>query len=300
MSRPSPPERAAARLARCYPAAWRARYGVEFTQLLVDELCDGPMALPRRLDVVAHGLWTRLSYAGLAGTGAPGPQRLRALLLALGGVLGGFAVAAVALWSQVLALVCGTSASLVARWRAGGGRGLRGWALACLGAGLVLALGCRHFAPHWPGTGGHAGAAVQIVPAELARLGWAATLWISAYWAHPGALGAFPAGEVAWMVICPVAWLGLFIAGAVLLRRLAPTARLQRWAVAMFAAAEAMMVLFLAGAVAWIGAADAGPRNRFAVGAIDVGMVAGLGVGLILATHLIRRAAAVRLAPLAG
>jgi hypothetical protein len=329
MSRPAAAERTAARLARCYPAAWRARYGAEFTQLLIDELSDGPMAFSRRLDVVAHGLWTRLGYAGVAGTVAPAPQRLRALLLALGGVLGAFALAAVALWSElnvgwrfsapasadtrtaawlmsaaviglagvVTALVCGTSALLAARWRAGATPGLARWTLVWFGAALVLYLGCRHLAPHWPGSGGHARAGGAFVPTQLARLGWAATLWISAYWAHPGALGAFPAAEVAWMVVCPVAWLVLFIAAAAVLRRLALSARLQRWAVGTFAAAVALMVLFLAGAVAWLGAADPGPRNLSAVGAIDLGLVAALAGGLILATHLVHRAGALAPVP---
>jgi hypothetical protein len=135
------------------------------------------------------------------------------------------------------------------------------------------------------------------VPVSVARLGWAATLWISSYWAHPGALGTFPPGEIAWMLISPVAWLVLFIAGAAVLQRLAPPQRLQRAAVRLFSGAVAMMVLFLAGAVAWAGAEDPGPRNLFAGGTIDLVMIAVLGGGLVLATHLIHRTAALSLHP---
>jgi hypothetical protein len=322
-------QRTADRLVCCYPAAWRARYGAEFTQLLADELSEGPMGLSRRLDVILHGLWTRLSYAGLAGTVVTAPGRMRVLLLALGGVLGSFALLAVGLWSQLsvgwqfsapttggtrtaawlmsaaviglgavlVALVCGTSALFATQLRHGGPRGLWRSALACLGAGVVLYVGCAHFAPHWPGTAGHADRGEQLVPVSVARLGWAATLWISSYWAHPGALGKFPPSEIAWMLISPVAWLVLFIAGAAVLQRLAPPPGLQRAAVRLFSGAVAMMVLFLAGAVAWAGSKNPGPRNLFAGGTIDLVMIAVLGGGLVLATHLIHRTAATSLHP---
>jgi hypothetical protein len=322
-------QRTVDRLVGCYPAAWRVRYGAEFAQLLADELSEGPMGFSRRLDVVIHGLWTRLNYAGLAGTVVSAPGRTRVLLLALGGVLGVFALLAVGLWSQLsvgwqfaaptdagtrtaawlmsaaviglgavlVALVCGTSALFASQLRRGGTDGLRRSALACLGAGVVLYAGCHHFAPHWPGTAGHAGAGQQLVPALVARLGWAATLWISSYWVHPGALGRFPLSEIAWMLISPAAWLVLLITGFAVLRRLAPPPRLQRAAVRLFSGAVAMMVLFLAGAVAWVGSADPGPQNQFAGGAIDLAMIALLGGGLILATLLIHRAAAMSLPP---
>ena len=36
-----------------------------------------------------------------------------------------------------------------------------------------------------------------------ARFCWAATLWITSYWAHPGALATFPTSEVAWIGASP-------------------------------------------------------------------------------------------------
>ena len=43
------------------------------------------------------------------------------------------------------------------------------------------------------------------MPAGVAAFSWAATLSVSSYWAHPAALAAFPAGEIAWMAVSPLA-----------------------------------------------------------------------------------------------
>jgi hypothetical protein len=330
VSAPQAIEREAQRLVRCYPKGWRARYGDEFTQLLIDELTEGEVSLARRFDVFAHGAWTRLTYAGLAGSILDSQRRTRSMLAALLVVSAVFVMLAVGVWAQLTVgwqwsapLSAGTTAAMwlmsaglfglgalvvvviglfavmlvgVAR-RGGVGR----WrpVLVSVAAAGVLYLGSRHFGPHWPGTGGHAWSGRGLVPAWLARLSWAATLWISSYWAHPVALGSFPPGELAWMVISPAAWLALIVSGTMSAGRVELTPKLRRLTVLLCAAAVAAMIVFLAGAVLWVFSDNGRPRSLFAVGAIDFAIVAILAAGLIATTHLLRRVAAAALSPAA-
>ena len=83
-------------------------------------------------------------------------------------------------------------------------------------------------------------------------MSWAGTLWISSYWAHPVALGSFPAGELAWMVISPAAWFVLIGSGAASARSLELTPKIQRLVVLLCGVAVTAMVVFLAGAVLWV------------------------------------------------
>lgn len=321
MSQRDPIERRAERLVRCYPKVWRARYGQEFVQLLVDEMTDAPRSMARVVDVVAHGLWARLAATGVVGSVVEREPRTRAMLGALAGVGVLFVLLAVGVWSQltigwqwsapadpgtrtamwlmsaallgfacVLVLVIGLLGAVVVRRLAGGATaGVWRPVLVSLAAGVVLCLGCRHFGAHWPGTGGHSWPGRDFVPGWVARLGWAGTLWISAYWAHPDALRSFPIDEVAWMAISPFAWLTLLAAGIATVSRLQLTPRLHRWAVLIGGAVVGMMIVFLAGAGIWVFSSGPGPRNLFAVGTIDVAVVAVLAGGLIVATHLVRR-----------
>jgi len=94
------------------------------------------------------------------------------------------------------------------------------------------------------------------------------------------------------MVISPAAWFALIVSGAMTVRRLELTARLQRVAVLLCAVAVTGMVVFLAGAVLWVFSDKSGPRSLFAVGAIDFAIVAILTAGLISTTHLLGRVAA--------
>lgn len=59
--------RRARRLLRFYPRVWRARYGEEFTQLLIDDISERPHSVTRTADVVRTGLLARLASTGLAG-----------------------------------------------------------------------------------------------------------------------------------------------------------------------------------------------------------------------------------------
>jgi hypothetical protein len=315
-------ERRAARLLRCYPRGWRARYEDEFTQLVLDQMADGSWSLTRSLDVLGHGLLARLTYSGLLGSVIAGERRTRALLGVLAGVALLFGLLAVGVWSQlaigwqwsaptdqgtragmwmmsvalfalasvlVLTAIPVASAVLIRLLR-GDRRRLGVPALASLGAAVLLYLGCRHFGAHWPGTGGHPWAGRSLVPAWAARLAWAGTAWITSYWAHPKALQAFPAREIAWMVISPLAWLTLCGSVITTVRRVDLTPRLQYWTVVMATVAVGSMAVFLAGAVMWVLAGTVGPRNLFAVGTIDIALTAVMTIGMVVATHLVRRA----------
>jgi hypothetical protein len=322
MRRGASVERRAERLVRWYPPEWRTRYGAEFVELLVDDLHDRPRALGRDLDVVLHGLWTRLACGRTVGDVVGAQRRRRVALSVLAAVAVLFILLGSGVWSQMMVgwawsapadpatrsamwlmsaallglaivlasaivLLVGGAARRVAR---GDAPGMWRPAMAMVVAAAGLYVGCHHFGAGWPGTGGHSGSGRGLVPESVTRLAWAGTLWITSYWAHPAALGSFPAGEVAWMVLSPAAWLVLFAAGLRLFRRVGLGPRLQRWMVGAAAAVVGLMVVFLAGAGTWVLASAPGPRNLFAVGAIDLVTVAVLTGALILATHMLWRA----------
>jgi len=219
----------AKRLLRCYPRAWRARYGEEFTQLLIDDMSERPRSLTRTADVVRTGLLARVASTGLAGDTLRPEQQIRSGLAAVGYALIAFLAFGVAIWSQLtigwqwsapaapatrasmlvmsavilvfavlallaaIPLVC-TLCRMLAQRRASG---LIAPVIAIVIGAVVLVVGSIHFGHGWPGTGGHPWAGRDVVPVAVARFCWAATLWITSYWAHPGALASFPTSEIA-------------------------------------------------------------------------------------------------------
>ena len=145
---------------------------------------------------------------------------------------------------------------------------------------VILFVGGRHYANAWPGTGGHLLWPLVHVPAWAAAYGWATTMWITSYVAHPGLLAAFPATQLAWMALSPVA-AGLVVTGfAGVVRRLgiqACAARSAdcrpRTALSLFAypvryakwlskIAVAGMILFLTGVLCWLMSAGSRPAAR--------------------------------------
>jgi hypothetical protein len=307
---------------RCYPRAWRQRYGDEFTELLVADLGERPRAAARTLDVVRGGLLARLTYAGLAGDVLDGLDRRRASLAALACCATVFLIFGVGQWSQMaidwqwaapdppavavamklmsaalLALaVLGAAAAAPIAWHAvraactREGRSLRlALALLAIGAAVLIA-GAAHVAPGWPGTGGRAWDGRGLVPASAASFAWAATLSVNAYWVHPGSLGAFPATQVAWMLVAPIAIACVAAGAATTVRRARVSPRVLAYEARLAGAATVAMLVFLAGATCRLLEPVTGPRKLFATGLIDLADVLVMTVALTAALAVARRA----------
>jgi hypothetical protein len=313
--------RRAKRLVRCYPREWRARYGEEFTQLLLDDISERPRSLGRTADVLRSGALARLAFAGLTGDALHPKQQVRVGLAMVGFSVTAFLAAGIAIWSQLTigwqwsapaesatkagmlmmtgALVAFVAVALLAAipllWALCGefvcGRG-RTLAppLVALGAGaFVLVIGSIHFGHGWPGTGGHPWSGRDIVPGSVARFCWAATLWITSYWAHPAALATFPASEVAWMVASPIAMFAVVIGVAKTLRRLPLSSRILRYESWLGLTAAVISAAFLAGASSWVISGGPSPRGLFQVGTIDGVGIAVMAAALILAFRAAQR-----------
>lgn len=314
--------RRARRLLACYPPAWRARYGEEFTQLLLDDMCERPRSIVRTADVIRSGLLARLANAGVIADMPQPEQQVRAGLAALALAVSAFLAFGVAIWSQLTIgwqwsapEAPGTNTAMVVMSAVIGGFAVLAllaaiplvWALArtlirgegrvvaapviaaALGL-LLLVVGSVHFGHGWPGTGGHPWSGRDIVPGAVARFAWAATLWVSSYWAHPGALATFPASEIAWMVASPVALLAVLIGTAKVIRRLPLSPRILRYESWLGMGCVVAMAGFLAGAGSWVISGGAAPRGLFRVGAIDSIGVVVMGGALIVAFRAGRRA----------
>jgi hypothetical protein len=152
----------------------------------------------------------------------------------------------------------------------------------------ALVIGGRSLENNWIGTGGlH-----SPVPGGLAAFTWAVTLFVSAYWAHPGMLSAFPGAERAWMALSPLI-LAVAVASAVLLvRRAGLSPRVARFEARLGLACCAVMTAFLALCAAWL-AADgplAGRPALFHAGWINVVSTAVLAVTLAAALQAGRTA----------
>jgi hypothetical protein len=328
MTRTGSAERSARRLVRCYPPAWRARYGEEFVQLLIEDMSERPHSLSRTADVLRSGLLARLASAGLAGDVLEPQQQVRAGLGSLSVAVTAFLAAGVALWAQltigwqwsaptapatkagmlvmsgaVLAFACIAVLAtipfvvIIARSLLGGRDRKLLLPLVTTGLGAaVLIVGSVHFGHGWPGTGGHPWAGRDIVPGPVARFCWAATLWITSYWAHPGALRSFPPSEVVWMFASPIALLTMVIGAAWTLRRLQiplPVLRYESW---LGLATGVVMAGFLAGSSSWIVSGGPGPRALFRVGTIDAVGILVMVAALIAAFRAVQRTHAARAA----
>jgi hypothetical protein len=314
-------EHVAARLLRWYPAAWRARYGDEFTELLLAELAERPRSWRRTLNVMLSGLLARLSGLGLTGFGLSAADQAPASLATLGGAAAAFLTLGLAMLAQLaigwqwatphdpattsgLALMAAGTAALLAltvlaaapvAWgtlaallgrgsgRAARRRLVRPAALVLLG-GTALVVGAHHFQNAWPGTGGTA-AHRGLLPAGAAAFSWASTLSVSSYWARPAALGAFPPAELAWMMLSPLALLSVIGGMVAIVRRQRPSARLLGYQARLGVAAAVTMTCFLAGAGCWVFGQGSGPAGLFHAGAVDVAGLAVLTVALLAAAR---------------
>ena len=301
MTSPDAAERRASRLLRWYPGTWRSRYGEEFAELLIADIRERPQSRTRTADVVRGGIVARLAAVGLCGYTVEASAQVRASLTSLSCCTAIFLGFGAAMWSQltigwqwsepdntatVVAMALMSAAMLAfaalavaaavpvlvsagTRLARGPRPGLLGPAALVVACAVIVFLGGRHFGNGWPGTGGHPWARQGLVPGGVAAFSWASTLSVSAYWAHPGALASFPAAELAWMALSPLAIIGLAGGAAALVRRTDLSARVLDFETRLGAAACAVMVVFLGGCCAWILDGGPGPRNLFHPGAID-------------------------------
>jgi hypothetical protein len=315
---PDTSARRASRLLRWYPAGWRARYGDEFAELLIAEFAEQPRSWRRAADVARGGLIARLTRAGLSGGPPESPEHARAGLATAACSAGAFLAFGIAMWAQLtigwewqppssaatmvamtsmsaavlllaalaLLAVVPLGCSAARAVRRGRARHLAGPALLAVAGAAVLAIGSHHFQNGWPGTGAHAWAQQGLVPAGVAAFCWAATLSVSSYWAHPAALAAFPAAEIAWMAVSPLALIAGVAGVSGLVRRLDLSPRLLRFQARLACSAAAVMAVFLAGAGCWVLAAGAGPGLLHA-GAIDVGGLVVMAAALTVARRAI-------------
>jgi hypothetical protein len=150
-------------------------------------------------------------------------------------------------------------------------------------AGLaIMIVGGRHFGNGWPGTGGHPWARTGLVPGGVAAFSWACTLAVSSFWAHPAALAAFPAAELTWMALSPLALACLVAGAATAVRRTELSPALLRFEGRLGAAACVTMTAFLGGGCAWLTGRTPQPGDLFRPGAIDVAglLVMALALGV--------------------
>jgi hypothetical protein len=171
----------------------------------------------------------------------------------------------------------------------GRARRLRGPLLLAVAGAVVLAVGSHHFQNAWPGTGGHSWAQQGLVPGGVAAFSWSATLSVSSYWAHPGALAAFPAAEIAWMAVSPLALITLVAGVAGTMRRLDWSPRLLCYEAWLVSAAAVGMTVFLAGGCCWVLAEGSRP-GLFHAGSIDVASLAVMMLALSVARRATGRA----------
>ena len=322
----SGPRERAARLLRCYPRAWRARYGEEFTELLVADLAERPRSPARTADVIRGGIVARLTEAGLCGFAPDGAERAgrraRASLASLACCAAVFLGFGTAMWSQlaigwqwsapdtaaavatvamsvamlalaVLALLAALPVARVvaARIARGRVRDLFGPSALFLAGLTVMVVGSRHFGNGWPGTGGHPWTHPGPVPGGVAAFSWASTLSVSSFWAHPAALAAFPAAELTWMALSPLALAGLVTGAAAVVRRTELSPAALRFETRLARAACLTMAVFLGAGCVWI--ADRAPRpgSLFHPGAIDVAGLAVMALALATGWQAARQAA---------
>jgi hypothetical protein len=288
-------------LSRWYPREWRARYGDEFVELLVDDLGERPQSLSRTLDVARGGLTARLAVAGLGGQSLYPDEVGRRSLATFACAASLFVTVAVAVWAQLTigwqwsapdtiatttamfvmtagvvvigaaSVACAAPVAYLAIRNLAGDRRwatLRPLTLVIIGL-TASTLGTHHFANGWPGTGGHPWTHQGVVPGGVAAYAWASTLFLSSYWLHPAALSAFPGAEVAWMFACPLSLGAVVVGVAKLVRRLELSDRVLRFERVMGLVVAGTMALFLIGAALWIVDGGPGPRDLFHVGAID-------------------------------
>jgi hypothetical protein len=178
-------------------------------------------------------------------------------------------------------------AAQLARPRLPGQRGRLAWPAAVLAAALAgLVIGARSVENSWTGTGGlH-----SPVPGGLAAFAWAITVFVSAYWAHPGLLAAFPVAERGWMALTPLLLAAAVASALLLVRRVGLSPRVARFEAGLGIACCAVMTAFTGLCTAWLAAAGplSGPAGEFHAGWVNVGATAVLALALLAGWRAVR------------
>jgi hypothetical protein len=308
----------ARRLLRWYPRSWRERYGEEFSELLNADLSERPRCWRRTADIAVSGMGARLSVGGLGGSPIGQPQ---AALAVVGGAMVGFVACGVSLWSQLLvgwrwappdsdAVVIGVLvmslavvylsvlallatvpviAAVLRAARRRDARRLIGPMALIIVSAAILIVGGHHLESGWPGTGGHSWRFQRLVPGGVGGFGWAETLGITAYWAHPSDLLALPHPELAWVAMSPVALTSAVVSAARVVRRVTLSPASLRYEASLAKAAAAGMVPFLGAAAWWVTASRAGSNDLFRAGSLDVLLVAAMAAALVVARTATRQ-----------
>jgi len=270
----------------CWPA-WRGRAS-SATRSSLRVRCASLALLTGALSaflVFGIAIWSQLTIGWQ--WSAPSSPATRAAMLLMSGAVGACVVLAI-LAALPLVWTIVTSAR-----RSAGRTPLTALGATAVGVALLI-IGSVHFGHGWPGTGGHAWSGRDVVPGAVARFCWAATLWMTSYWAHPGRLAAFPASELVWMVVSPMALLAALIGSARVLRTLPISARTLRYELRLGGAAALAMAVLLGGASSWIVSGGPSPRGLFRVGAIDAVAITAMSAALMLGLQALRRGLATR------
>lgn len=320
MREPSPDAwRRATRLVRWYPAEWRARYGVEFSELLAAQIDERPRSWALTFDVGFGAFMARVAAVGLSGTTVDPSVQPRRSLATLSGVLAIFMTFALSIWSHLSAAqrwgtpatnathtainvmtvavtICAgalLSGAILIAWAAKRSAAcrctprLRTALLMFVTGAAILIAGSIAFHSGWSGSGSHS--QQSIGPSGPAGFAWASTLSISAYWAHPTILLSLPTSEFAWMVISAVALVLASVGATKTLRHLELSSRLLRLVTHTGQMAVAGVGLFVFGTLIWLVDGGPGPARLFEAGAVDqVGMVV-MSAALLLAVRSIQR-----------
>ena len=315
-------QRRARRLVALYPRAWRARFGEEFEQLLLDDLRDRPRSPLRAADITAHAVLAHLTAAGVAGRGLSPQAQVARGLRTLGVIVALFLAFAVGIWSQLdigwswappaadatrgaivvmsAALLGLLSAAVLATALVGcasvrairhGSTDQRLSLLLALVCGAILVLGCAHFMSQWPGGRHPAWGEHSPAPPVLAQFGWASTQWVTAYWLHPHALALLPGHRLMWAVISPLLLIGMVVAALHTTRSISLSPAMTRTLALIGAATGVLAALFVAAAASWILSAGTGPREVFQAGSVDDVVLIVLSLALAANAHVMRRVA---------
>ena len=298
---------ASGRWLRCYPRAWRDRYGEELQELIVATSGNGALPMRVRLDLARGGMRERLRSVGF-GSGIPPAERARAgtllvlcawaVMLVGGGVLQRFSEN----WREVTPLA---------------DRGLPGVAydaliFAAALAGIAVLAGMALALPRlvallrgggWRDLRAPIGRALEAtalaIVATVAIMIWAHGLDSAQRNGHDLAYGI---GFLAWgvaAVACLLSWTVVAVQAA---RRLTPSMAWLRSETALAAvAAVCMVATTIATAVWWAALASSAP---WALGDLSQGsggrivtmplllagvlMAIGAGLGMIGAAHALR------------